>query len=278
MILWQYGFVKLNGTIVFTWGVMLALAIGARLITRRLSTGLDRTRWQNLLEIVVTGIAKQIEDVGFRQPEKYFGFLGTLFLFIAAANLTTVLPGYEPPTGSLSTTAALALSVFVAVPNFGIEARKERDEFQRKNNELEEQRRAVAPGGQRRQRTRLFEEAQSAADAFVARRQVALKNDARNLNHAITHRVRRKYSRSRKGARGSRRNEPRRAYGRDLRPPAPRFERRCQGKASKGRVVEQPCDRFEPRSTCRAHSAIAEAAIKDTLSSEAQVRFETAPG
>jgi F-type H+-transporting ATPase subunit a len=123
MIFWQHGFVKLNGTIVFTWGVMPALAVGARLITRKLSTGLHRTRWQSLLEIVVTGIAKQIEDVGLREPRKYLGFLGTLFLFIAGANLATVLPGYEPPTGSLSTTAALALSVFVAVPYFGIQAR-----------------------------------------------------------------------------------------------------------------------------------------------------------
>lgn len=35
------------------------------------------------------------------------GFLGTLFLFVALASLGTVVPGYEPPTGSLSTTAAL---------------------------------------------------------------------------------------------------------------------------------------------------------------------------
>ncbi|MEA3153905.1 MAG: F-type H+-transporting ATPase subunit a, partial [Betaproteobacteria bacterium] len=33
-----------------------------------------------------------------------------------------VIPGYEPPTGSLSTTAALALCVFVAVPLYGIES------------------------------------------------------------------------------------------------------------------------------------------------------------
>jgi F-type H+-transporting ATPase subunit a len=89
-------------------------------VTRRLSTDLERARWQNLLEIVVTGIAKQIEEVGLRHPEKYLAFLGTLFLFVAAASLFTVIPGYEPPTGSLSTTAALALCVFVAVPLFGI--------------------------------------------------------------------------------------------------------------------------------------------------------------
>ena len=99
MIFWQHGFLKLNATIVFTWGLMLVLAVGSRLITRKLSIGLERSRWQNLLEIVVTGIEKQIEEVGLSQPQKYLGFLGTLFLFVAAASLCTVIPGYEPPTG-----------------------------------------------------------------------------------------------------------------------------------------------------------------------------------
>jgi len=120
VILWQHGFLKLNATIVFTWGLMLVLAVASRLITRRLSTGEKRSRWQDLLEIIVTGMKQQIEEVGLSQPEKYLGFLGTLFLFVAASSLCTVIPGYEPPTGSLSTTAALALCVFVAVPVFGI--------------------------------------------------------------------------------------------------------------------------------------------------------------
>ena len=120
IIFWQQGFFKLNATIVFTWGLMLVLAVGAKLVTRKLSTEHKRSRWQNLFEIVVTAIAKQIEEVGLRHPEKYLGFLGTLFLFVAAASLCTVIPGYEPPTSSLSTTVALALCVFVAVPLFGI--------------------------------------------------------------------------------------------------------------------------------------------------------------
>ena len=120
MIFWHHRFFKLNGTIVFTWGLMLVLAVGSKLVTRKLSTDLKRSRWQNLLEIVVTAIEKQIEEVGLRHPEKYIGFIGTLFLFIALANLCTIIPGYVPPTGSLSTTAALALCVFVAVPLFGI--------------------------------------------------------------------------------------------------------------------------------------------------------------
>ncbi len=121
MIFWHHGFLKINGTILFTWALMLVLTVGSKLITSRLSTGLKRSRWQNLLEIIVLGIEKQISDVGLRRPRKYIGFLGTLFLFIAFASLCTVIPGYEPPTGSLSTTAALALCVMVAVPFFGIE-------------------------------------------------------------------------------------------------------------------------------------------------------------
>jgi F-type H+-transporting ATPase subunit a len=121
IIFWQYGFIKLNATIVTTWGLMLVLVVGSTVITRNLSTGLKRSRWQNLLEIVVTTIVKQIEEVGLSHPHKYLSFLGTIFLFIALASLCTIIPGYEPPTGSLSTTVGLALCVFVAVPLFGIE-------------------------------------------------------------------------------------------------------------------------------------------------------------
>jgi F-type H+-transporting ATPase subunit a len=121
MIFWQNGFIKLNATIVFTWGLMLVLAVGSKLVTRNLSTSLQRSRWQNLLGIIVIGIEKQIEEVGLSQPRRYLDFLGTLFLFVAAASLCTIIPGYEPPTGSLSTTVALALCVFVAVPFFGVE-------------------------------------------------------------------------------------------------------------------------------------------------------------
>lgn len=120
VVFWQYGAFKLNATIVYTWGLMVLLAAGSTLITRNLSTTLSRSRWQNFLEIIVTSIVTQIKDVGIANPGTYLGFLGTLFLFVASASLCTVIPGYEPPTGSLSTTAALALCVFVAIPMFGI--------------------------------------------------------------------------------------------------------------------------------------------------------------
>lgn len=120
IVFWHYGWLTLNATIVYTWALMLLLVIGSLLVTRKLSVAQRRSRWQNVLEVIVLGIQQQIAEVGLPQPARYLGFLGTLFLFIAVANLCTVIPGYEPPTSSLSTTTALALCVFVAVPLFGI--------------------------------------------------------------------------------------------------------------------------------------------------------------
>ncbi|MEO8683280.1 MAG: F0F1 ATP synthase subunit A [Devosia sp.] len=123
LIFWQVGLFQLNATIVFTWILMAVLVLGAALVTRGLSDGEGRSPWQNLLEIVVTGINQQIVDIGLAQPLKYLPFLGTLFLFVAASSLSSIIPMFEPPTGSLSTTVALAVCVFVAVPLYGIEAR-----------------------------------------------------------------------------------------------------------------------------------------------------------
>lgn len=122
VIFWQLGWISINATIVFTWVIMLVLTSVSYLVTRRLSNTLERSRWQNLLEIIVTGIITQIREVGLKNPHHYVGFLGTLFLFVASAALCSVIPGFEPPTGSLSTTTALALCVLVVVPFFGIQA------------------------------------------------------------------------------------------------------------------------------------------------------------
>jgi len=120
-IFWQHGFVKVNGTLVMTWIMMAVMAMGAKWITRKLVfQAVGVSRGQAALEIIVTGMAQQIGETGLAKPHRYMPFLGTLFLFIALANLGTLVPGFEPPTSSLSTTAALALCVFIAVPVFGI--------------------------------------------------------------------------------------------------------------------------------------------------------------
>lgn len=119
-IFWQNGFITINLTLVTTWVLMLVLVLTAVLITRKLQTGLKISRWQCILEMIVTGMNQQIKEVGLKKSEKFLGFIGTLFIFIAFANLCIIFPGYEPPTSSLSTTAALALCVFLATPIFGI--------------------------------------------------------------------------------------------------------------------------------------------------------------
>jgi len=124
IVLWEYGFINLNLTIVMTWAIMILLVIGAWLITRNLKTSINnRSRWQNILEIIVLLINDQIKEIGLKNPKKYIGFIGTLFLFIAVSSILSIIPWYEPPTASLSTTVALAISVFISVPVFGIAER-----------------------------------------------------------------------------------------------------------------------------------------------------------
>jgi len=120
IIFFKFGFFSLNATIVFSWLIMMILIAGSYLATRKLSSGPDISPWQNILESVVNYIRGQIKDVSQQKPWPYLPFIGTLYLFIAFANLLAFLPGYNPPTGSLSTTAALAICVFFAVPYFGI--------------------------------------------------------------------------------------------------------------------------------------------------------------
>lgn len=120
IVLWQEGPLALTATVVFSWVVMALLATGAWLVTRRLSDTDEISRWQSLLEVLVSLMREQIQDVSRAEPGRYLPFIGTLFLFIATCNTVGVVPGFRSPTGSLSTTTALAICVLVAVPLYAI--------------------------------------------------------------------------------------------------------------------------------------------------------------
>jgi F-type H+-transporting ATPase subunit a len=120
VVYWRYGPLALNQTILFTWLVMGLLVLLARLATRRLSDGEKIPRWQNVFEAVILYADGQLDEIVDSKPSSLLPFLGTLFLFIGLANFLSIVPGYVPPTGSLSTTAAFALLVFAAVPGYGI--------------------------------------------------------------------------------------------------------------------------------------------------------------
>jgi F-type H+-transporting ATPase subunit a len=118
---------EVSATIAFTWLVMALLLILSLLVTRKLRVHPPIPRRQHLLEMVVSYMRKQIGEITNQDPDRYLPFIGTLFLFIAVSNALTIIPKYEPPTGSLYTTGALALCVFVAVPVFGIARRGVRE-------------------------------------------------------------------------------------------------------------------------------------------------------
>jgi len=120
IVYWQLGQFQLSATLVYTWLIMALILALSVAVTRRLSPGPPLTRAQNALEVIVGFIRSQVRELAGEEGDAYVPFVGTLFVFIATSNLLGVVPGFHPPTASLSTTVALALAVFVAVPVFGI--------------------------------------------------------------------------------------------------------------------------------------------------------------
>lgn len=127
VIFWSHGWFNLNLTIVTTWVLMAVLAGGSWLLTRGLAQRDRHTRLQALLEMIVIAMVDLLKDAGLKPARHYLPLIGTLFIFIALSNLLVIIPGYQAPTGSLSTTTALAVIVFVAVPYYGIRSQGVRD-------------------------------------------------------------------------------------------------------------------------------------------------------
>ena len=115
------GSVPITAPVAVTWGLMAALTLGGWLATRSLK--LAPSRSQTVLELIVGAIEDQIRDTMGVAPKPYLPLIGTLFLFILAANWSSLIPGIEPPTHCIETDIALALIVFFAVIYFGIRAR-----------------------------------------------------------------------------------------------------------------------------------------------------------
>jgi F-type H+-transporting ATPase subunit a len=120
IVYFEWGFVRITATLVFTWITMIILALGSYLVTRNIKIEGEISKGQNILEALVETINSQIRQISQQDPGKYLPFIGTLFIFILAANIFSIIPGYISPTGSLNTSIALSLCVFLAVPVYGI--------------------------------------------------------------------------------------------------------------------------------------------------------------
>jgi len=76
IIYWQWKFVSINATLVFTWLVMLLLGIASWLVTRHLSIETKLSKWQNVLEILVLNLQEQIEETSGQTTNRYLPFIG----------------------------------------------------------------------------------------------------------------------------------------------------------------------------------------------------------
>ncbi|WP_428134508.1 F0F1 ATP synthase subunit A [Bradyrhizobium sp.] len=120
-VVFTVGPVAVTEPVVVTWGLMAFLGLGGWIATRSLS--LKPSTLQTIIELIVGTIEEQIRGTMRVAPAPYLAMVGSLFLFILAANWCSLIPGVEPPTAHIETDAALGLIVFFAILYFGIRAR-----------------------------------------------------------------------------------------------------------------------------------------------------------
>ena len=99
---------------------------------------------------------------------------------------------YKPILNAIDTREKLIAAELADAAAKKAEAQKDRDEFQHKNEEFDQQRAALmskATDEAKAERQRLLDEARKAADVLSAKRQEALRRDAKNLNQAIARRT-----------------------------------------------------------------------------------------
>jgi F-type H+-transporting ATPase subunit b len=162
------------------------------------------------------------------------------------------------------------------------EAQKERDEFQHKNEEFDQQRAALltkATEEAKAERQRLLDEARKAADALSAKRQETLRNDAQNLNQAISRRTQQEvFAIARKALTDLATTSLEERLGEV-------FTRRLgtmdgKSKASLGEALKAASEPALVRSAFdlpAEQRATIQNALNETFSAEIRVRFETAP-
>ena len=162
------------------------------------------------------------------------------------------------------------------------EAKTEREDFQRKNEEFDRQRAGLlsrATDEASAERARLLDEARKAADALSAKRQDTLRNEARNLNHAIGRRVQQEvFALARKAladlATTSLEERLGEVFTRRLR------EMDDTAKDGLARALKTAAGPALVRSTFElpaAQRAAIQNALNETFSADISVRFETAP-
>ena len=95
--------------VIYSWVVMVFLIVAGGLAVKSIS--MIPSKGQNFWEIVIDGMEEFMVDITGDEGRWFFPLIATVFIYIAACNLSGLLPGFYPPTASLNTTASCALVV-----------------------------------------------------------------------------------------------------------------------------------------------------------------------
>lgn len=98
--------------------ILIGLAAMVRVLMPRRLSG-----WQVAAEYLIEHLESIMREMSGRDPRPYTALVASLALYIGVSNSLGVVPALHSPTADLSTTAALAAIVFLAVPFYGIRAR-----------------------------------------------------------------------------------------------------------------------------------------------------------
>jgi F-type H+-transporting ATPase subunit a len=120
-VVFRLGPVPVTSTVLYSLLVSAGLIVFALVVRIGLRT--VPSGWAVSAEMVVEHLDGTLQEMSGGDPRPYTPLVVTLALFIAASNLLGLVPGMRAPTGDFSTTAALAVIVFLAVPYYGIRAR-----------------------------------------------------------------------------------------------------------------------------------------------------------
>lgn len=123
--LFELAGIEVTSAMTTTLGITILVGGLAIAGTRNLSVGTPG-KAQNFIEYSVGGLRDFYSSIlGKERGDAFLPLLGTLFIFILVSNYSGLLPGagtvpgFQPPTGLLSYTVALALVSFFATHYYG---------------------------------------------------------------------------------------------------------------------------------------------------------------
>ena len=111
-------YLPITDTLLVGWLSVVIILILAKYLT--LSLSIRPEGKQNVAEMIVELIYKQIEPMLPGEGWRFLPFIATIFIYVGFSNLIGLVPGLTSPTGDLNTTLGLALVVFVVVQYEGM--------------------------------------------------------------------------------------------------------------------------------------------------------------